>query len=114
MSLNSTGFGKIRSFLWPIHRSEYKKFIPMLAMFFLISFNYNLLRAVKDTMIVTAPHSGAEALPFVKVWVMIPMALASTFLFTRLSNLYNRDKVFYTMMSIFIGFFFVFTFFLYP
>lgn len=114
MSVEMAEFGKFRSFLWPIHRREYKKFIPMLIMFFLISFNYNLLRAVKDTMVVTAPNSGAEAIPFLKVWAMLPMAIASTFLFTRLSNKYSREKVFYFMTSIFVGFFFAFTFFLYP
>jgi len=108
------GFGKVRGFLWPIRRDELKKFIPMLMIFFLIAFNYNLLRASKDTMIVTAPSSGAEAIPFVKVWFMLPMAFVMTYLFTRLSNRHSREKVFYIMLSIFLAFFFVFTFILYP
>ncbi|NGX62944.1 MAG: ADP,ATP carrier protein 1 [Candidatus Anoxychlamydiales bacterium] len=107
-------FGKIRSFLWPIHSSELKKFIPMILVFFLIAFNYNVLRAVKDTLIVTAPSSGAEAIPFIKLWAILPMALVMTFIFTKLSNKYSTEKVFYIMMSIFLGFFSVFTFILYP
>ena len=86
----------------------------MLLIFFLIAFNYNLLRATKDTMIVTAPKSGAEAIPFIKVWFMLPMAFFMTFIFTRLSNRFSREKVFYVMLSIFLGFFFIFTFILYP
>lgn len=81
---------------------------------FFITFNYNLLRAAKDTMIITAPGSGAEAIPFLKVWIMIPMALLMTFIFTRLSNRLDKEKVFYGMMAIFLGFFFCFTFLLYP
>ncbi|MFS8564421.1 MAG: NTP/NDP exchange transporter [Rhabdochlamydiaceae bacterium] len=49
------GFSTIRAFLWPVHRSEHRKFIPMLLMIFLICFNYYILRIVKDTFVVTAP-----------------------------------------------------------
>ncbi len=86
----------------------------MLFMFFLISFNYNALRACKDTLIVTAPQSGAEAIPFIKVWAILPGAFFFTYLFTRLSNKYSREKVFYIMMSLFLGFFLLFTFVLFP
>lgn len=110
----SAFFLKLRAALWPIQKEEHKKFFPLLVIFFLISFNYNLLRAAKDTIIVTAPASGAEALPFIKVWAMFPMAIFLTYLFTKLSNKLSREKVFYILVSIFIGFFFLFTFCLYP
>lgn len=107
-------FGRIRSFLWPIHAHELKKFLPMFLIFFLIAFIYNLLRASKDTMIITAKASGAEAIPFIKVWFMLPMAFGMTYLFTRISNRFSREHTFYLMMGIFLGFFFLFTFVLYP
>ncbi len=108
------GFSRFRAYLWPIHRHELKKFIPMLLIFFLVGFNYSLLRATKDALVVTAPSSGAEALPFLKVWAIVPMALLFTFLFTRVSNRFSREQVFYVMMSVFVAFFFLFMFFLYP
>ena len=86
----------------------------MLAVFFLISFNYNLLRASKDSLVVTAQNSGAEVLPFIKVWAILPMAILLTFIFTRLANRFSREKVFYIMMSVFLSFFFIFAFILYP
>lgn len=104
----------IKKFIWPINRGEYKKFIPMLLIFFLISFSYNLLRISKDTLIITAPGSGAETIPFIKVWVMLPSAILMTYIFTKISNKHARDKVFYTMIIIFISFFTIFTFILYP
>jgi len=107
-------FGRWRSFFWPIHRSELKKFVPMLLMYFLISFNYTALRSYKDSLIVTATHSGAETIPFIKVWAILPCAILLTFLFTRLTNRFSGEKVFYIMMGIFLSFFFVFTFFLFP
>ena len=107
-------FGPIRSFLWPIHFSELKKFVPMLVIFFFVGFNYSILRITKDALVVTAPGSGAEALPFLKVWAILPMAFLFTFIFTRVSNKLSREKVFYVMMSIFIGFFILFSCVLYP
>ncbi len=86
----------------------------MFFIYFLISFNYNALRAYKDSMVVTASNSGAEAIPFIKVWAILPSALLLTFLFTRLANRYNREKVFYIMMGIFLSFFFLFAFILFP
>lgn len=115
MSQSSTSkFGKIQAFIWPIHKSEHKKFIPILLLFFLISFNYNLLRAVKDSFVVTASTCGAETIPFIKTWAILPMALFFTFLFTRLSNRFSREKVFYIMMGLFLSFFFIFGLFIYP
>src|SRR3990172_9956811 len=113
--LSSTaGFKRIRAYLWPIYRHELRKFIPLLLIFFLVGFNYSLLRATKDALVVTAPSSGAEALPFLKVWAIVPMALLFTFIFTRVSNRLSREKIFYVMMSIFLVFFLLFMFVLYP
>ncbi len=108
------GFGRLRSFLWPIYRHELCKFIPMLLIFFFVGLNYSLLRITKDALVITAPASGAEAIPFVKVWAIVPMAFLFTFIFTRVSNKVSREKAFYCMMSIFIVFFVLFTFVLYP
>src|SRR5437016_3691673 len=107
-------FGKFRSFFWPIHAFELKKFLPLFFMFFLISFNYNALRTYKDAMVITAKNSGAEAVPFIKVWAILPCALLLTFFFTRLASKYSRERVFYTITGMFLVFFFIFTFFLFP
>lgn len=105
-------FGTIRSFLWPIHHHELKKFLPMQAMLFLICFNYSILRNLKDAIVITA--SGAEIIPFIKVWGMLPMAVVITVLFTKLSNRYSQERVFYIMISGFLTFFALFAFVLYP
>jgi AAA family ATP:ADP antiporter len=107
-------FGRWRSLFWPIHAFELRKFIPMLIMYSLIVFNYSLLKLIKDPLVITGIHSGAEALPFIKFWAILPMAVLFTFLFTRLSNKFNREKVFYIMMGIFLGFFALFGFVLFP
>jgi AAA family ATP:ADP antiporter len=110
----SKEFSRIRSFLWPIHREEMRMFFPLFLIFFLVGFNYSILRATKDALVVTAPSSGAEALPFLKVWAILPMAFFFTFLFTRVSNWLSRERVFYAMMTVFLLFFILFMFVLYP
>ncbi|MBS0622435.1 MAG: NTP/NDP exchange transporter [Verrucomicrobia bacterium] len=107
-------FGKLRSFFWPVHSHELKKLIPMLLMGFFIAFAYNILRSVKDTIIVTADPAGASVIPFLKVWAMLPMALLLTSLFVKLSHRYSSQQVFYMMFSLFMLFFALFTFVSYP
>jgi AAA family ATP:ADP antiporter len=107
-------FSKIRSFLWPIYGHEMKKIVPMMLMLFLICFNYSILRNIKDAVVVTAQSSGAEVIPFIKVWVLLPMAILVTVIFTKLSNRYSQEKVFYLTISGFLLFFGAFAFIFYP
>ena len=108
------GFSRLRRWIWPIHRFEVRRFLPLFVIYALVCFNYSLLRAAKDALIITAPSSGAEAIPFIKVWAILPMAFLATFIFTRLSNRYGRDRTFYIIISSFLGFFALFGFVLYP
>lgn len=105
-------FGRIRSHLWPIYRHECRKVMPMIIMLFLICFNYSILRNLKDSIVVT--QSGAEVIPFIKVWVLLPTAVLMTFIFTALSNRYSQERVFYIMITGFLTFYCLFAFLLYP
>src|SRR5690242_20499296 len=107
-------FGKWRSFFWPVHSYELKKLVPMLLLFFFINFNYTILRDTKDALIVTAPGSGAEAIPFLKVWGVLPFAVLFMVVYSKLSNVLSKPKLFYTMISSFIAFFAIFAWILYP
>lgn len=103
-----------RRYLWPVHNYELKKLIPMLIIFFFISFDYNVLRTLKDSLLITAKGSGAEVIPFVKVWGVLPGAILMTVWFAWLSNRLARETVFYCIIGVFLSYFFVFTFILYP
>jgi AAA family ATP:ADP antiporter len=107
-------FGKWRSFLWPIHAYELKKVLPMLLLFFCISFNYTILRDTKDTLIVTAPGSGAEAIPFIKVWLVVPSAVVFMVIYAKLSNILSKQALFYAVTVPFLVFFGLFAVLLYP
>ncbi|MBF5051036.1 ADP,ATP carrier protein 1 [Candidatus Clavichlamydia salmonicola] len=111
---NQHNFGKWRSFFWPIHAFELKKVLPMFFMFFCISFNYTILRDTKDALIVTAPNSGAEAIPFIKVWLVVPMAVVFMIVYAKLSNRLSKIGLFYAVSIPFILFFITFSLVIYP
>lgn len=65
--------------------AERKKLIPLALMFFCILFNYMILRDTKDVLLVTARGSGAEVIPFIKTYLMLPSAISFTTLYSKLS-----------------------------
>lgn len=105
-------FGKWRSFFWPVHAFELKKLLPMFLMFFFISFNYTILRDTKDTLIVTA--AGAEAIPFLKTFGVVPAAILFMIIYSKLSNVLSKENLFYVTLLPFVIFFGLFGFIMYP
>ena len=90
------------------------KILPLGAMFFCILFNYTILRDTKDVLVVTAPGSGAEIIPFLKTWVNLPMAIGFTIMYSALSNRLSSEALFYTCIIPFIAFFGAFAALMYP
>eukprot|EP00741_Cyanophora_paradoxa_P005850 tig00000113_g5668.t1 len=73
-----------------------------------------ILRDTKDVLIVTAPGSGAEAIPFIKTYICVPSAIAYAILYSTLSNRLSREKLFYAALSPFLLFFVTFSTLIYP
>lgn len=92
----------------------WQKILPLGFMFFCILFNYTILRDTKDVLVVTAPGSGAEVIPFLKTWVNLPMAIGFTVLYAKLANVLSTEGLFYACIIPFIVFFGSFAFLLYP
>lgn len=111
---NKDQFGLFRSIFWPVHRSEVKKVLSMLLLLFLLCVSYGVLRNLKDTIILTAKHSGAEVIPFIKVWGMLPGVFMATWFYTRLRRYFKKENVFYIIISSFLAYFLFFAFYLYP
>lgn len=114
MDKESSSFGKIRSLFWPIHRYEFKKVFSLILLFCLLCISYSLLRNLKDIVVLTAKDSGAEVIPFIKVWGMLPAAIVGTWFYSKLCSMFKREKVFYILISSFLLFFLLFAFVLYP
>jgi AAA family ATP:ADP antiporter len=103
-----------RERLWPIKAYELKKILPLLFMKFFISFTYGVLTTMKDAFVITAKGSGAEVIPVLKGWIVLPIALGATLLYTKLSNVFRRSILFYAIITTFMFFVFLYGFVLYP
>ena len=111
---NKEQFGVWRTIFWPVHRTEVKKVLSMLFLLFLLCVSYGVLRNLKDTIILTAKNSGAEVIPFIKVWGMLPGVFLGTWFYTRLRRYFSKENVFYIIISSFLAYFLLFAFYLYP
>jgi AAA family ATP:ADP antiporter len=107
-------FSKWRERFWPIHAYELKKILPLLFMKFFISFTYGILTVMKDSFVVTAKGGGAEVIPVLKGWVVLPIAFGATLLYSKLTNIFRRTTLFYSIIIIFISFVALYGFVLYP
>jgi hypothetical protein len=73
-SATTSGFwNKVKAIVPPAN--ERQKLIPLALMFFCILFSYTILRDTKDVLMITAPKSGAEVIPFIKTYVNLPVAI---------------------------------------
>ncbi len=111
---NEKQFGLLRSIFWPVHRAEVKKVLSMVFLLFFLCVCYSVLRNLKDTIILTAKHSGAEVIPFIKVWGMLPASFLAAWVYTRLRRYFKKESVFYILVTAFVSYFLVFAFLLYP
>lgn len=105
----------------PSATKSMKKIIPLGLMLFFILFNYTILRDTKDVLVVTAPGSGAEIIPFLKTYVNLPSAIIFTIFYSYLTSAgsngkpaMKQDQVFYLIMSSFLAFFGGFAWWIYP
>lgn len=92
--------------------NERKKLLPLGLMFFVILFNYTILRDTKDVLVVTS--AGAEIIPFLKTYVNLPGAILFTIAYSKMSNMFSRETLFYICIVPFILFFLAFGFIMYP
>lgn len=104
-------FSGLRAALWPIHRFELKKFLPMAFIMFCLLFNYTILRDTKDTLVVNS--AGAGAITFLKLYCVTPMAILFVIVYAKLTNLLKKELVFYAVVTPFLLFFAAFAF-MYP
>lgn len=109
-----TPLARWREVLWPIKSYEFKKILPLLFMKFFISFTYGILTTMKDAFVVTAKGSGAEVIPILKGWIVLPIALGTTLLYSKLTNVFRRSVLFYSIIIFFMTFIFLYGFVLYP
>lgn len=102
----------LKKYIWPIEREELKLFLPLAVLMFCILFNFSALRSIKDSLVVS--DVGAEAISFLKLWLVLPLAIIFTISYVKLSNILKIDHMFYVVISFFVSFFLLFAFVFYP
>lgn len=103
---------KIRKIFWPIHGHELVKFVPMSALMFCVLFNQNVLRILKDSILIS--EISAEVASFAKVYCVTPAAAIFVIVYAKMINHLSFEKIYYCLISFFVGFFILFAFIIYP
>jgi len=99
---------------FPVDKREAYKLVSLTLLLFFLCVSSSILRNLKDSVTLTGMKAGAEAIPFLKVWAMLPTAAAMTWLFTFLNKHYGREKAFYIIIGGLTSFFIIFAFILFP
>ncbi len=86
----------------------------ILGQFFLIIFVYHILKDLKDTLVITSSDAGAEVIPFIKIWIILPFAVLVSYLFSKLYQKMGREKTFYFFVGLLLSCYALFAFCLYP
>jgi TLC ATP/ADP transporter len=93
-SKTPSGFwNKVKSIVPPAN--ERQKLIPLAVMFFCILFSYTILRDTKDVLMITAPKSGAEVIPFIKTYVNLPVAIVRA----KVGVASDRSRLLYSLFT---------------
>ena len=96
----------------PITPAEIPHFASMSIMMFLFIYVFTTVRDTKDTLVVS--NCGAEAIPFLKLYGVMPCATAFIVLYSKLSNVLEKQTLFYVTLVPFFIFYGVFAFVLFP
>ncbi len=97
---------------FPIAKDELAQFVFMSTMMFLFIYFYTTVRDTKDTLVVS--NCGAEAIPFLKMYGVMPMAMGFIIAYSKLSQFLGKKALFYTTLIPFFGFYALFAFVLFP
>jgi len=103
---------KLRTVFWPIHRYELKKFVPMAALMFCVLFSQNVLRILKDSIVIA--EISAEVTSFAKVYCVTPAAAIFVIVYAKMVNSYSFEKIHNYLLGFFVIFFAIFSFLIYP
>ncbi len=98
----------------PIKKEELSTFIPLFIVMSCIVFNTKILKILKDTIVVTTPEMGAELIPFLKTWLLIPISLALICIVVRLMRMMSFINVYLIATAFFLLFYLVYVFLVRP
>lgn len=117
-ALESTGLKQnefnstLRKIFWPIHGHELKKFIPMALLMFCVLFSQNVLRIIKDSIVIA--EISVEVTSFAKVYCVTPAATLFVIIYAKMVNNLSFERIYNSLLLFFVTFFTFFAFIIYP
>ena len=97
---------------FPVSRHELPHFTLMSTMMFLFVYVCTTIRDTKDTLVVS--NCGAEAIPILKLYGVMPCATLFIVAYSKLSNILDKSTLFYVTLIPFFIFYGIFAFVLFP
>lgn len=114
MDIRSSILHRFWNHIFPISKAESYKFILLSTLCCILCMNYTILRNVKDTLIITTPEMGIYVIPFLRTWMLMPLMLVFVKAYAMLSTRFSQSKVSYIFITLFLSYFVLFIYFLYP
>ena len=97
---------------FPVSQHELPHFTLMSTMMFLFVYVCTTIRDTKDTLVVS--NCGAEAIPILKLYGVMPCATLFIVAYSKLSNILDKSTLFYVTLIPFFIFYGIFAFVLFP
>lgn len=86
----------------------------MTLLLFLLCVCSCILHNIKDVVMLTGSDAGAEVIPFMKVWGLLPASVCVIWLFSYLSSRFSQEVSFYVITSLFLFYCGLFAFVFFP
>jgi AAA family ATP:ADP antiporter len=102
----------VKNVIWPIHKHEYRKFFPMSALMFCVLFNQNVLRILKDSILIA--EISAEVTGFAKVYCVTPAAALFVVIYAKMVNHLSFYQIYRYLILFFTIYFVLFAFVFFP
>jgi AAA family ATP:ADP antiporter len=80
----------------------------------LINVNYSILRSLRNTLVVSCTDKGAELIPAIQLWGLLPLTFLLVYVISLFMRKYSQVKVFFLVTLLFLGFFNLHAFLIYP
>ncbi|MCP3660796.1 MAG: hypothetical protein GY830_11040 [Bacteroidetes bacterium] len=98
----------LKNTFFPIKKTETSKILAICFLKTFISSIYAILYNIKDALIISAKGSGAEAIPVLKGFLVLPISILFVYIYSSMNNYFKKTTIFYSIM-----FFFAISFLLY-